>query len=89
VGDQRVKMFITNGDIAKYMNVFCLTDPDHKDRHQRHSFFIVETDRKGFQANKLHGKLGIRPMTRQRSSFRTCESLLPTWWDSSVTASGT
>jgi len=54
------KMFITNGTIAKYMNVFCLTDPDNPDRHQRHSFFIVETDRKGFQANKLHGKLGIR-----------------------------
>jgi acyl-CoA dehydrogenase len=63
------KMFITNGDIAKYMNVFCLTDPDHKDRHQRHSFFIVETDRKGFQANKLHGKLGIRANDTAEVSF--------------------
>ena len=63
------KMFITNGTIAKYMNVFCLTDPDHKDRHQRHSFFIVETDRKGFQANKLHGKLGIRANDTAEVSF--------------------
>ena len=63
------KMFITNGDIAKYMNVFCLTDPGHKDRHQRHSFFIVETDRKGFQANKLHGKLGIRANDTAEVSF--------------------
>lgn len=63
------KMFITNGTIAKYMNVFCLTDPDHKDRHQRHSFFVVETDRKGFQANKLHGKLGIRANDTAEVSF--------------------
>jgi alkylation response protein AidB-like acyl-CoA dehydrogenase len=54
------KMFITNGTIAKYLNVFCLTDPENPDRHQRHSFFIVETDRPGYQANKIHGKLGIR-----------------------------
>jgi len=54
------KMFITNGTLAKFLNVFCLTDPDNPDRHQRHSFFIVETDKKGYQANKLHGKLGIR-----------------------------
>ena len=54
------KMFITNGTIANYLNVFCLTDPDNPDRHRRHSFFIVETDRKGYQASKLHGKLGIR-----------------------------
>jgi alkylation response protein AidB-like acyl-CoA dehydrogenase len=63
------KMFITNGTIAKYMNVFCLTDPDNPDRHQRHSFFIVETDRKGFQANKLHGKLGIRANDTAEVSF--------------------
>ena len=54
------KMFATNGDIAKYMLVFCQTDPDNPDRHKRHSFFIVETDRAGFEANKLYGKLGIR-----------------------------
>ena len=63
------KMFITNGTLAKYMNVFCLTDPDNPDRHQRHSFFIVETDRKGFQANKLHGKLGIRANDTAEVSF--------------------
>jgi len=54
------KMFITNGTIANYLNVFCLTDPDNPERHRRHSFFIVETDRPGYEANKLHGKLGIR-----------------------------
>ncbi|MBW2106433.1 MAG: acyl-CoA dehydrogenase family protein [Deltaproteobacteria bacterium] len=63
-GDEYVingsKMFATNGDIAKYMLVFCQTDPDNPDRHKRHSFFMVETDRAGFEANKLYGKLGIR-----------------------------
>ena len=54
------KMFTTNGDIANYILVFCQTDPDNPDRHQRHSFFIVETDRSGYDANKIHGKLGIR-----------------------------
>jgi alkylation response protein AidB-like acyl-CoA dehydrogenase len=63
------KMFITNGTLAKYLNVFCLTDPDNPDRHQRHSFFIVETDRKGYQANKLHGKLGIRANDTAEISF--------------------
>ncbi len=63
-GDEYVingtKMFTTNGDIANYILVFCQTDPDNLDRHERHSFFIVETDRPGYEANKLYGKLGIR-----------------------------
>ena len=63
-GDEYVingsKMFITNGTIADYILVFCLTDPENPKRHQRHSFFIVETDRPGYEATKLVGKLGIR-----------------------------
>jgi alkylation response protein AidB-like acyl-CoA dehydrogenase len=54
------KMFITNGSIADYLAVFCLTNPEAKSRYERYSFLIVEKDRSGFQANKLHGKLGIR-----------------------------
>lgn len=72
-GDEYVingsKMFITNGTIANYLNVFCLTDPDNPDRHRRHSFFIVETDRPGYEANKLHGKLGIRANDTAEVSF--------------------
>ena len=63
-GDEYVingtKMFITNGDVANYLLVFCQTDPDNPDRHRRHTFLVVETDRPGFEATKLHGKLGIR-----------------------------
>ncbi len=54
------KMFITNGTLAKYMLVFCLTDPENPSRHHRHSFFLVETRTPGYKAMKLHGKMGIR-----------------------------
>ncbi len=63
------KMFITNGTLAKWVLVFCLTDPESPDRHGRHSFFLVETDRPGFTATKLHGKLGIRASDTAELSF--------------------
>jgi alkylation response protein AidB-like acyl-CoA dehydrogenase len=63
------KMFITNGTLANYLTVLCLTDPDNKDIHKRHTFFIVETDRPGYEANKLHGKLGIRANETAEVSF--------------------
>lgn len=53
------KMFITNGTIADFLLVFAVTDPSSS-RYGRHSFFIVETDRPGFEAVKLKGKMGIR-----------------------------
>jgi acyl-CoA dehydrogenase len=54
------KMFITNGTVASYFNVICLTNPDDPSRHRRHSVILVESNRTGFEANKLHHKLGIR-----------------------------
>ena len=54
------KQFITNGSIASYLAVFCLVDPDATSRLKRFGILIVETDRPGFRANKLTGKLGIR-----------------------------
>lgn len=54
------KMFTTNGCIADYMLVFCVTKPEEKDPHKRHSVILVETDRKGFDATKITGKMGIR-----------------------------
>jgi len=63
-GDEYVingsKMFITNGIRGKFVLVFAQTNPENPDRHKRHSFILVETDRKGYEATKLHGKLGIR-----------------------------
>ena len=54
------KMFITNGTLADFLIVYCLTDPDAPDRHARHSCIMVETDRPGYKAAKLKGKMGIR-----------------------------
>jgi acyl-CoA dehydrogenase len=72
-GDEYVingsKMFITNGTLANYLLVFCLTNPDNPDRHQRFSFFLVETDRPGYEANKLKGKMGLRASDTAEISF--------------------
>jgi alkylation response protein AidB-like acyl-CoA dehydrogenase len=54
------KMFITNGTVAGYFVVICLTDPENTKRHSRHSVILVEKNREGFEASKLFHKLGIR-----------------------------
>jgi alkylation response protein AidB-like acyl-CoA dehydrogenase len=54
------KMFITNGTIADFLLVLCVTNPEAKKKHERLSTIIVETNREGYEANKLHGKLSIR-----------------------------
>ncbi|MBA4417396.1 MAG: acyl-CoA dehydrogenase [Syntrophus sp. (in: bacteria)] len=54
------KMFITNASIGDYLLVLCVTNPEAKRKHDRMSTIIVETNRPGYEANKLHGKLSIR-----------------------------
>jgi alkylation response protein AidB-like acyl-CoA dehydrogenase len=54
------KMFITNANIGNYLVVLCVTDPGNPKKHDRLSTIIVETDRPGYEASKLHGKLSIR-----------------------------
>jgi alkylation response protein AidB-like acyl-CoA dehydrogenase len=54
------KMFITNANVGNYLVVLCLTDPKNSKSHNRMSTIIVETDRPGYEASKLHGKLSIR-----------------------------
>ncbi len=72
-GDQWVingtKTFITGGDIADYVNVFALTDPENPSRHKRHSFILVPTDTPGFASNKIYGKLGVRASDTAELSF--------------------
>jgi alkylation response protein AidB-like acyl-CoA dehydrogenase len=63
------KMFITGGDIANYVNVFALTDPNHPSRHHRHSFILIPTDLPGYEATKLRGKLGVRASDTAEVSF--------------------
>ncbi len=54
------KMWITNGTVADYIIVLCETDPDAEGRYNGFSQIVVETDRDGFEAEKITGKLGIR-----------------------------
>ncbi len=63
------KIFTTNGTVAKYLLVFCLTDPDNPDRHKRHSVILVPTDTPGFEATKIRGKMGIRASDTAELSF--------------------
>jgi alkylation response protein AidB-like acyl-CoA dehydrogenase len=62
-GDEYVingtKMFISNATLADYIMVFCKTHPEEP-RHRQYSLIMVETNREGYQANKLKNKLGIR-----------------------------
>src|SRR4030065_659590 len=54
------KQFITNGSIANYLAVFCLAHPEAESKLKRFGVIIVETDRPGFSALKITGKMGIR-----------------------------
>ncbi len=54
------KVMIGNGTVANFLLVFCLTNPEVQSKSKRHSIIIVETDRKGYKADKIHGKMGIR-----------------------------
>ena len=54
------KVMISNGTVGTFLPVFCLTNPDVESKTGRHSIIIVETDREGYQADPMHGKLGIR-----------------------------
>jgi len=54
------KMWITNGSVGDYFVVMCETDPEAEGRYNGFSQIIVESDRDGFSAEKITGKLGIR-----------------------------
>ena len=52
------KMFISLGNNAKVALIFAQTDPERK--HRGVACFLVPTDRPGFSATEVHGKLGLR-----------------------------
>ncbi|MFC4543679.1 acyl-CoA dehydrogenase family protein [Halosolutus amylolyticus] len=54
------KMWITNGTVGDFFVVLCKTNPDAEGRYNGFSQIIVESDRDGFSADKITGKLGIR-----------------------------
>jgi alkylation response protein AidB-like acyl-CoA dehydrogenase len=62
-GDEYVingnKVMISNGTEAKFLLVYCLTHPEETSKSKRHSILLVETDRTGYKADKIHGKMGL------------------------------
>jgi len=69
------KQFISNGSIADFLLVMCVTNPEAEKPTQRYSFLLVEGDRNGFSAEKLRGKLGIRASDTAELSF--CDVAVP------------
>jgi acyl-CoA dehydrogenase len=63
-------MFITNATIGDYLLVLCVTDPKNPKKHNSMSTIIVETNRPGYEANKLHGKLSIRCSDTGECTFK-------------------
>jgi len=63
------KMFATNGNLAKYMLIFCQTDPDNPSHHKRHSFILVPAETPGYESTKIRGKLGIRASDTAEITF--------------------
>ncbi|HBA56052.1 acyl-CoA dehydrogenase family protein [Syntrophorhabdus aromaticivorans] len=70
------KMFITNGCLANYLLVFCVTSPDEKNSHKRHSAILVDTNQPGFEASKIHGKMGIRASDTAEIALNNVEAPL-------------
>jgi len=64
VGDEYVingnKVMITNGTVANFLLAYCLTRPEVTAKSKRHSILLVETDRPGYKADRIYGKMGIR-----------------------------
>jgi alkylation response protein AidB-like acyl-CoA dehydrogenase len=67
------KMFITNGSIADFIVVLCLTNEDEKVKSKRHSAILIESNRKGFEANQLKRKLGMRASDTAELHFSEVE----------------
>ncbi|MBW2409848.1 MAG: acyl-CoA dehydrogenase family protein [Deltaproteobacteria bacterium] len=54
------KVMIGNGTVGTFILVYCLTNPEVESKTGRHSIIIVETDREGYKADPMHGKMGLR-----------------------------
>lgn len=54
------KVMIGNGTVGTFMLVYCVTNPEAQSKTGRHSIILVETDREGYKAEPMHGKMGLR-----------------------------
>lgn len=52
------KSWVTSGPVARYLVVFCMTQPEKK--HKGITAFLIDTSKPGFSVGKKEPKLGIR-----------------------------
>jgi len=63
------KTFISNGTIADFAIVLCRTDPNATPSYRGLSTVLVESNREGFSATEIEGKMGIRMTRTAQLSF--------------------
>jgi acyl-CoA dehydrogenase len=63
------KTFITNATMADFVVVLTQTDPKVRPTYRGETLFIVEKGAPGFEATKLHNKMGIRASTTGELNF--------------------
>jgi len=63
------KTFITNATMANFVVVLTQTDPKVRPTYRGETLFIVEKGTAGFEATKLHNKMGIRASTTGELRF--------------------
>ena len=63
------KIFITNCNLADFLIVLCVTNPDNPKKHERLSTIFVETNRPGYEASPFHGKLSLRASNTGEIAF--------------------
>ncbi|MFZ7111898.1 MAG: acyl-CoA dehydrogenase family protein [Desulfatiglandales bacterium] len=64
------KIFISNCNVADFLIVLCVTNPDAPKKHQGMSTVIVETNRPGYEAKPFHGKLSLRMSNTGEIAFK-------------------
>lgn len=64
------KSWITSGPVAKYILLFCMTDPDKGAKGV--SAFLIDTALPGFHRGKTEPKLGIRASATCEIEFSDC-----------------
>lgn len=66
------KTFISNGSIADWVMVFCVTNPDNP-ANKRHSVFVLDSSTPGVETEEIKGKMGIRASDTAEISFQDVE----------------
>lgn len=67
-----VKHFISNGGVADFLVVFCVTDPDAEKKSRGISALVVDRDTPGFKPGKVEPTMGLRGGHVFELAFEDC-----------------